>query len=137
MATDDSEPISRRKKIDAILDVARYKPRFTAGIVLLGVSAVMVARHTTSFAVAWLREAVRTYYIRDLQDRAFRNALNARVEYFDEESSDDILNVIVTQTYHRTEYRIYVWIFGTKCQKKPVVEIENTRSFKTIVESKG
>ena len=36
MATEDSEPISRRKKIDALLDVARYKPRFTAGIVLLG-----------------------------------------------------------------------------------------------------
>jgi len=59
---------------------------------------VMVARYTTSFAVAWLRAAVRTYYIRDLQDRAFRNALNARVEYFDEEGSDDILNAIVTQT---------------------------------------
>ena len=154
MATEDSEPISRRKKIDALLDVARYKPRFTAGIVLLGVvaavlegvglsfilpivelvqledpaaeadgvlavfvtvygalgipfslgfvvlgvSAVMVARYTTSFAVAWLREAVRTYYIRDLQDRAFKNALHARVEYFDEEGSDDILNAIVTQT---------------------------------------
>ncbi|MWV65238.1 ATP-binding cassette domain-containing protein [Halorubrum sp. JWXQ-INN 858] len=154
MATNDSESISRRQKIDALLDVARYKPRFTAGIVVLGVvaavlegvglsfilpivdlvqledpaaeadgllavfvtvygalgipfslgfvvlgvSAVMVARYTTSFAVAWLREAVRTYYIRDLQDRAFKNALHARVEYFDEEGSDDILNAIVTQT---------------------------------------
>ncbi|WP_233255150.1 ABC transporter ATP-binding protein [Halopenitus persicus] len=58
----------------------------------------MVARYTTSFAVAWFREALRTYYIRDLQTRAFRNALNARVEYFDEEGSDDILNAIVTQT---------------------------------------
>jgi len=71
---------------------------FSLGFVVLGVSVVMVARYTTSFAVAWLRAAVRTYYIRDLQDRAFRNALNARVEYFDEEGSDDILNAIVTQT---------------------------------------
>jgi len=71
---------------------------FTLGYVVLGVSAVMVARYTTSFAVAWFREALRTYYIRDLQTRAFRNALNARVEYFDQEGSDDILNAIVTQT---------------------------------------
>jgi len=60
----------------------------------------MVARYTTSFGVAWFREALRTYYIRDLQTRAFRNALNARVEYFDTEGSDDILNAIVTQTYY-------------------------------------
>jgi subfamily B ATP-binding cassette protein MsbA len=60
----------------------------------------MVARYTTSFSVAWFREALRTYYIRDLQTRAFRNALNARVEYFDKEGSDDILNAIVTQTYY-------------------------------------
>ncbi|MGQ3330761.1 ABC transporter ATP-binding protein [Halorubrum sp. FL23] len=154
MSTDDTGPVSRREKIDALLDVARYDPRFTTGIVLLGivaailegvglsfilpivdlvqledpaaeadgllavfvtvyqtagvpftlgyvvlgVSGVMVARYTASFAVAWLREAVRTYYIRDLQDRAFRNALNAKVSYFDQEGSDDILNAIVTQT---------------------------------------
>lgn len=154
MSTDDTEAVSIREKIDALLDVARYDPRFTTGIVLLGivaailegvglgfilpiielvqlndpasqadgilglfvvayqtvgipftlgyvvlgVSLVMVARYTASFAVAWLREAVRTYYIRDLQDRAFRNALNAKVSYFDQEGSDDILNAIVTQT---------------------------------------
>jgi len=154
MAMDNTEPISRRKKTEALVNVGRYKPRYTAGVVVLsvvaavlegvglsfvlpivelvqlndpateadgllaifvtlygvlgipfslgfvvlGVSVVMVARYTTSFAVAWLRAAVRTYYIRDLQDRAFRNALNARVEYFDEEGSDDILNAIVTQT---------------------------------------
>ncbi|ELY79675.1 ABC transporter ATP-binding protein [Natrinema pallidum DSM 3751] len=154
MSTDNTEPVSRREKIDALLNVAWYNPRFTTGIVLLGivaailegvglgfilpivelvrlsdpasqadgllglfvvayqtagipftlgyvvlgVSLVMVARYTASFGVTWLREAVRTYYIRDLQDRAFRNALNAKVSYFDEEGSDDILNAIVTQT---------------------------------------
>jgi subfamily B ATP-binding cassette protein MsbA len=71
---------------------------FTLGYVVLGVSLVMIARYTTSFAVAWLREVVRTYYIRDLQDQAFRNALNAKVSYFDEEGSDDILNAIITET---------------------------------------
>jgi len=156
MSASDSENISRREKVGAIIDVARYRPRFTLGIValgiaaavfegvglsfilpivelvqvddpaanadgllsvfvtvyqtvgisftlgtvVLGVSLVMVIRYTSSFAVAWLREALRTYYIRDLQDWAFRNALNARVEYFDEEGSDDILNAIVTQTYY-------------------------------------
>ncbi|OYR48484.1 multidrug ABC transporter permease [Halorubrum sp. Ea1] len=156
MSSSDPEPVSRREKLDALRDVARYNPKYTAAVVVLGivaavlegvglsfilpivelvqlqdpaaeadgvlavfvtvyqafgipftlgyvvvgVSAVMVARYTTSFAVAWFREALRTYYIRDLQTRAFRNALNARVEYFDKEGSDDILNAIVTQTYY-------------------------------------
>ncbi|WP_418284159.1 ABC transporter ATP-binding protein [Halorubrum sp. DTA46] len=156
MSSSDSESVSRREKLSALRDVARYNPKYTAVIVLLGiiaavlegvglsfilpivdlvqlddpaaeadgllavfvtayefvgipfslgyvvvgVSFVMVARYTTSFAVAWFREALRTYYIRDLQTRAFRNALNARVEYFDKEGSDDILNAIVTQTYY-------------------------------------
>lgn len=154
MSSSDPEPVSRREKLDALHDVARYNPKYTAAVVVLGVvaailegvglsfilpivelvqlqdpaaeadgllavfvtayqtlgipftlgyvvvgvSAVMVARYTTSFSVAWFREALRTYYIRDLQTRAFRNALNARVEYFDREGSDDILNAIVTQT---------------------------------------
>lgn len=152
----DSEPeASRREKIAALQDVANYRPRFTIGIIVLGilaavfegvglsfilpivelvqtsepseaegimgmfvsvyqiagvpltlgtavigVSAVMVVRYTTSFGVGWLREVLRTHYIRDLQDRAFRNALDARVAYYDEEGSDDILNAIVTQTYY-------------------------------------
>jgi len=154
MSSSDPEPVSRRAKLDALRDVAKYNPKYTAavvmlaivaavlegiglgfilpivelvqlqdpaaeaegllavfvttyqtlgipftlGYVVLGVSAVMVTRYTTSFAVAWFREALRTYYIRDLQTRAFRNALNARVEYFDKEGSDDILNAIITQT---------------------------------------
>ncbi len=160
MSSSDSEPevdpVSRQAKLNAIRDVAKYNPKYTAGIVglgivaailegvglsfilpivdlvqledpaaeaegllavfvlaydaagvpftlgfvVLGVSLVMTARYTTSFGVAWLREALRTYYIRDLQTRAFQNALNARVEYFDKEGSDDILNAIVTQTYY-------------------------------------
>lgn len=156
MDRSDSETISRREMVAAILDVARYRPRFTIGIVVLGITAavfegiglsfilpiielvqlknpaaqaeglmaifvaayqfvgipftlgfvvfgvsiVMILRYMMSFAVAWLREALRTYYIRDLQDRAFRNALNARIEYFDQEGSDDILNAILTQTYY-------------------------------------
>lgn len=126
---DADSDITRQEKLDALRDVARYRPTFTVGIVVLGVaaaifeglglsfilpivelvqledpaaeaeglmavfvtayqfagipftlgfvvlgvSAVMVIRYTSSFAVAWLREALRTYYIRDLQDRAFQN----------------------------------------------------------------
>ncbi|MDF9745848.1 ABC transporter ATP-binding protein [Natrinema salsiterrestre] len=154
MSSTESEDVSRREKIDALLDVARFNPKFTVlivvlglaaavlegvglsfivpiieivqlddptteaeglmrvfvtaydllgipftlGYVVVGVATVMTVRYTTSFVVAWFREALRTYYIRDLQIRAYDSALDARVAYFDEEGSDDILNAIVTQT---------------------------------------
>ncbi|WP_436344051.1 ABC transporter ATP-binding protein [Natronorubrum sp. FCH18a] len=154
MSSSKPDSVSRREKLDALLDVARFNPKFTAlivvlglaaailegvglsfilpvieivqlddptaeadglmgafvtayatlgvpftlGYVVVGVAVVMTVRYTTSFVVAWFREALRTYYIRDLQLRAYDNALDARVEYFDEEGSDDILNAIVTQT---------------------------------------
>ena len=156
MSDSETDNISRQEKFDALLDVARFDPKFTVliiglglvaavlegvglsfilpiieivqaddpvaeadglmavfvtayqalgipftlGFVVVGVAVVMTARYTTSFVVAWFREALRTYYIRDLQLRAFRNALDARVEYFDTEGSDDMLNTIVTQTYY-------------------------------------
>ncbi|WP_075935937.1 ATP-binding cassette domain-containing protein [Halosegnis longus] len=154
MDNSENDIVSRREKIEALLDVAQFNPKFTAliigvgllaavfegvglsfilpiieivqvedpvaqadglmlafvtvyqtlgipftlGYVVVGVAVVMTARYTMSFVVAWFRQALRTYYIRDLQVRAFRGALGARIEYFDEEGSDDILNAIVTQT---------------------------------------
>ena len=156
MSETDSETVSRRQKIDALLDVAQFDPRFSVLIIVLGLGAaalegaglgfllpiveliqsdapgadasgalglfvtayrtlgipftlayvvagvagVISLRYTLSFVVAWFREALRTYYVRDLQVRAFDNALYARIEYFDQEGSDDILNAIVTQTYY-------------------------------------
>lgn len=153
---DIDENVTRRQKIDALLDVAKFNPKFTAfivvlalgaavlegvglgfilpivelvqadtppsqadgvmgffvtfyqtlgvpftlGYVVVGVAAVMTIRYTLSFLVAWFREALRNYYIRDLQIRAFDSALNARVEYYDQEGSDDILNAIITQTMY-------------------------------------
>jgi subfamily B ATP-binding cassette protein MsbA len=150
----ENDTVSRREKIEALLDVARFNPKFTVliiglglvaavlegvglsfilpiveivqiedpvaqadglmlafvmvyqtlgipfalGFVVVGVAIVMTARYTMSFVVAWFREALRTYYTRNLQMRAFGSALDARIEYFDEEGSDDILNAIVTQT---------------------------------------
>jgi subfamily B ATP-binding cassette protein MsbA len=154
MSDSENTTVSRQEKIDALLDVARFNPKFTVliiglglvaavlegvglsfilpiveivqaedpvaqadglmaafvtvyqtlgipftlGFVVVGVAVVMTARYTMSFIVAWFREALRTYYIRDLQMRAFGSALDARIEYFDEKGSDDILNAIVTQT---------------------------------------
>jgi subfamily B ATP-binding cassette protein MsbA len=72
----------------------------TLGTAVVGVALIMTVRYTSSFLVAWFREALRTYYIRDLQTQAFDNALSARVSYFDEEGSDDILNAIITQTFY-------------------------------------
>ena len=70
---------------------------FTLGSVVVGVSLVLTVRWTTTFAVRWLRSALVVDYMRELQTRAFDNALDARIEYFDQAGSDDILNAIVTQ----------------------------------------
>mgnify|MGYP000704725671 CR=1 FL=1 len=70
---------------------------FTLGSVITGVSAVLTVRWLTTFLVRWLRSALAVDYTRHLQKRAFDSALDARIEYFDQEGSDDILNAIVTQ----------------------------------------
>ena len=70
---------------------------FSLETAIVGVAAVMTVRYTSSFIVAWLKSQLQTNYVRNLQTRAFENALNARVSYFDNEGSDDILNAIVTQ----------------------------------------
>ncbi|ELY37677.1 ABC transporter ATP-binding protein [Natronorubrum tibetense] len=154
MSSDATEEVSRREKIDALLDVARFDPKFsviivalgllaavlegvglsfimpiieivqlddpvaeadgmmayfvlayqtlgipfTLGYVVVGVATVMTVRYTTSFFVAWFRAALTNYYIQNLQNRAYGKALDARVGYFDEEGSDDILNAIITET---------------------------------------
>jgi subfamily B ATP-binding cassette protein MsbA len=71
---------------------------FTLGFVVVGVSAILAVRWTTTFVVRWLREALVIDYTREIQRRSFDNALDAKIEYFDREGSDDILNAIVTQS---------------------------------------
>jgi len=70
----------------------------TLGSVILGVSAVLTVRWTATFVVRWLRAALVVYYTREIQTQSFDRALDARIEYFDQEGSDDILNAIVTQS---------------------------------------
>jgi len=70
---------------------------YTLGTVVVGVSAILTVRWTATFVVKWLQKAMMYEYTRHLQDQAFRHALDAKIEYFDREGSDDILNAIVTQ----------------------------------------
>jgi subfamily B ATP-binding cassette protein MsbA len=70
---------------------------FSLGNVIVGVSVVLTLRWTMTFFAAWLRAALSISYIRELQENSFEKALDARVSYFDQEGSDDILNAIVTQ----------------------------------------
>lgn len=69
----------------------------TLGSAVAGVSLILTVRWTSTFFVRWLRGALVVDYTRELQTRAFENALEAKIEYFDREGSDDILNAIVTQ----------------------------------------
>lgn len=71
---------------------------FTLGYLILGIAGAMTVRFTLSFAVAWLKAILRRTYEQALKRRAFSSALAAKIGYFDEEGSDDILNAIITET---------------------------------------
>ena len=71
---------------------------FTLATVVGGVTAVLTIRYVSSFLVSWFQAALRTRYVRHLQEIGFIRALSARTKYYDEEGSDDILNAIITQT---------------------------------------
>ncbi|MFO8114937.1 MAG: ABC transporter ATP-binding protein [Halorubrum sp.] len=71
---------------------------FSLEWVIVGVALAMSARFTASFGVAWLREKLRREYVGSLRRRAFDAALDARIEYFDEHGSDEMLNAVITQT---------------------------------------
>jgi subfamily B ATP-binding cassette protein MsbA len=71
---------------------------FELGYLILGVAGVMTFRYSMSFIVAWLRALLVRQYEKDLRTRTFEGALNARIGYFDDEGSDDVLNAIITET---------------------------------------
>ena len=71
---------------------------FELEYLLLGVGLAMTFRFVMSFAVAWLKSILAKQYEKDLRRRAFDQALDAEVSYFDEEGSDDVLNAIITET---------------------------------------
>lgn len=71
---------------------------FTLGTVILGTSFILTVRWTSTFLMRWLQSALSIDYTRELQTQAFDHTLDARIAYFDQEGSDDILNAIVTQS---------------------------------------
>ncbi|WP_137286134.1 ABC transporter ATP-binding protein [Halorussus salinisoli] len=71
---------------------------FTLETVVVGVTVIMAVRYASGFGVMWLGEALRTFYERDLKQEAFDAAIDARIAYFNEKGSDEILNAIVTQS---------------------------------------
>lgn len=56
---------------------------FTLGTVIIGVSAVLTVRWTSTFLVQWLQGLLEFSYIREIQTEAFGSALSAGVGYFD------------------------------------------------------
>lgn len=71
---------------------------FRLEYLILGIGLAMIIRFTSSFLVSWLRAILQMSYEEKLRTEAFDSALNARISYFDEEGSDDILNAIITET---------------------------------------
>lgn len=76
---------------------------FTLGTIVVGLSVVLGVQNLSAFLTQWARAYLRINYVKDLQSRSFRSALDARISYFDTEGSDDILNAIVTQAEHAGE----------------------------------
>ena len=71
---------------------------FQLEYLILGVGLAMTVRFTSSFLVTWVRAVLQMGYEEMLRTEAFDSALAARVGYFDQEGSDDILNSIITET---------------------------------------
>ncbi len=71
---------------------------FSLGYLIIGVSLIMIFRYTMSFFVGWLKSMLSKQYEKHLRKQAFEAALNGKIEYFDKEGSDNILNAIITET---------------------------------------
>ena len=76
---------------------------FTLGYLIAGIAVVMTIRYTSSFIVSWLQAMLRYDFETTMRSRAFEAALKARIRYFEEEGSDDILNAIITETRYSGE----------------------------------
>ncbi|WP_254272266.1 ABC transporter ATP-binding protein [Haloarcula marina] len=91
---------------------------FTLETIMLGIGFVMVLRYGSTFLVAWLRAILETTYIRHLQQRGYRAALDAEISYFEEYGSDEMLNAIIKQAdYAGSTINQVVRLFelGTMC----------------------
>jgi len=71
---------------------------FSLGYLIVGVALVMTFRYTMSFLVRWLGQVLGYKYEQHLRTKAFDQALDAEVGYYDDQGTDDILNAIITET---------------------------------------
>lgn len=71
---------------------------FSLGYLIFGVALVMTFRYTMSFFVRWLGAILGYQYERYLRTQAFERAINAKVGYYDDRGTDEILNAIITET---------------------------------------
>jgi subfamily B ATP-binding cassette protein MsbA len=71
---------------------------FSLEYLVIGVALVMMIRYTARFLVAWFRIALRVDYERHIRRGSYEGALDAKIRYFDEQGSDEILNAIITQS---------------------------------------
>ena len=70
---------------------------FELSYIIVGVAFVMLVRFSMTYLSVWFKSQLQAEYVRHLQAESYQKALDARISYFDDEGSDDILNVIVTQ----------------------------------------
>ena len=70
----------------------------TLETIIVGAGFIISLRYLSTFLSTWLQAKLQTHYVRHLQTESFEHALGARVEYFDAQGSDEILNAIVTQS---------------------------------------
>lgn len=71
---------------------------FQLETLLIGVGAVIATRYIAAFLAQWLRGILRVTFVRHLRDQTFESLLAADISYFDDHSSDEPINAIVTQT---------------------------------------
>jgi subfamily B ATP-binding cassette protein MsbA len=70
---------------------------FLLQTLLIGIAAVLTTRYIITFISTWMGEIVRQQFLRDIQQTTFEQTMDARVAYFDEHQSEDIINAIITQ----------------------------------------
>lgn len=83
---------------------------FTLEYIIVTVAGVIGARYLATFLGAWLSGILKLKYNRYLKTEAFKNALNARISYYDQKGTDEILNAIITQA--DTAANLITQIFG-------------------------
>ncbi|TQQ82043.1 ATP-binding cassette domain-containing protein [Halonotius roseus] len=73
---------------------------FTLGNIIFGAILILTLRYSAAFIFGWLQQALRSYYIRDLQERMFDTILAVHPSEYDNFQSDQVLNDIITETYY-------------------------------------